>query len=173
MRRYMILVLVGKDRPGIVDDVSTFLFDHGANIEDSRMAAMGGSFSSMILFSSTPEEVEALRADLRILQNLGFVTMLHEAEDPAVVRRQAALPLRIHIRAMDHPGIVQKVSHIMRNYDVNIESLSTEVNKAPLSGAPLFDLALEASVPWDKPINMVKDELTDLANTENLDLSFK
>lgn len=173
MKRYMILVLVGKDRPGIVDDVSTFLFDRGANIEDSRMAAMGGSFSSMILFSCSPEDTESLKSELDHLRRLGFDTTLHDAEDPSAVRRQAALPLRIHIRAMDHPGIVQKVSRILRSYDVNIESLSTEVTKAPLSGAPLFDFALEASIPWDKPINTVKDELTELANSENLDLSFK
>ena len=45
MKKHMILFSVGKDRPGIVDDVSTLLFERGANIEDSRMAAMGGRFS--------------------------------------------------------------------------------------------------------------------------------
>ena len=49
MKKFMILFYVGKDRPGIVHDVSTFLFDHGANIEDSRMAAMGGRFSIVML----------------------------------------------------------------------------------------------------------------------------
>ena len=131
MKEYMILVLVGKDRPGIVDDISTFLFDRGANIEDSRMAAMGGSFSSMILFSCTPDEAAVVKADLEHLRGMGFDTTLHGAEDPVVVRRQAALPLRVHIRSMDHPGIVQKVSHILRSHEVNIESLLHRSNQGP------------------------------------------
>ncbi len=53
MKTYHILLSIGKDRPGIVNDVSSVLFEHGANIEDSRMAAMGGCFSIMTLFSCT------------------------------------------------------------------------------------------------------------------------
>ena len=40
MTKYFILLSSGKDRPGIVDDISTLLFDKGANLEDSRMAVM-------------------------------------------------------------------------------------------------------------------------------------
>jgi hypothetical protein len=56
MKKYMILFSVGKDRPGIVDDVSTLLFERGANIEDSRMAARGGRFSIMTLFSCSLDQ---------------------------------------------------------------------------------------------------------------------
>ena len=42
MKIYKILFSVGKDQPGIVDDISTILFEREANIEDSRMAVMGG-----------------------------------------------------------------------------------------------------------------------------------
>ena len=79
MKEYTILFLVGKDRPGIVDDVSSFLFDRGANIEDSRMAAMGGRFSIITLFSCAPAQVDAIRADLDALRKLGFEISLHEA----------------------------------------------------------------------------------------------
>jgi len=53
MKIYRILLSIGKDRPGIVNDVSTVLFECGANIEDSRMAAMGGCCAIMTLFSCT------------------------------------------------------------------------------------------------------------------------
>ena len=74
---------------------------------------------------------------------------------------------------MDHPGIVQRVVHILRQHNINIRSLNTQVRGAPLSGAPLFDLNLEADVPKDVSIATVKNELTDLAIQRNLDLSFK
>ncbi len=173
MKKYMILFLLGEDRPGIVDNVSSLLFDQGANIEDSRMATMGGCFSIMTLFSCTSKQLEAIKEGLDDLEKLGFQTSLHEALDPTASPRRAELPLKIEVTAMDHPGIVQKVVHILRLHDVNIESLNTEVTRAPLSGAPIFSLTLEAGIPAEEPIAKVKDELTKLAAEMNLDLSFK
>ena len=173
MTKYFILLSSGKDRPGIVDDISTLLFDKGANIEDSRMAVMGGCFSSMTLFSCTREQVEAIQGGLEDLRGLGLETHLHQAEDPATGSVVPGLPLKFEMTAMDHPGIVQRVVHLLREHDVNIESMETQVTGAPLSGAPLFDLRLEAKVPADKSIGKVKEQLSDLAGEMNLDLVFK
>ena len=172
MKTYWILFLIGKDRPGIVDDVSSFLFERDANIEDSRMAAMGGRFSIVTLFSCSPEQLEAIKPDLDQLRGLGFEVSLHRAENPAALPQRAELPLKIKIVAMDHPGIVQRIVRILHHRDVNIQSLNTEVIRAPLSGAPLFDLSLEAGVPSGVAVAEVKKELADLAAEENLDLSF-
>jgi glycine cleavage system transcriptional repressor len=172
MKTYMILFTVAKDRPGIVDDVSSFLFERGANIEDSRMAALGGCFSIMPLFSCSPEQSEIIRGDLDHLVKLGLESSLYEA-DPSESKREAGVPLKMDVSAMDHPGIVQKLVHILHLHDVNIQSLNTKVSKAPLSGAPLFALDLEADVPAEEPIDILKEELTDLATQMNLDLNFK
>ena len=137
------------------------------------MAVMGGCFSSMTLFSCTGKQVEGIRAGLEGLRKLGLETHLHPAEDPTGSPVMAGLPLKFEITAMDHPGIVQRVVHLLREHDVNIESLETQVTRAPLSGAPLFDLRIEAKVPADKPIGEIKERLADLAGEMNLDLVFK
>ncbi len=173
MQNYMILFLVGKDRPGIVDDLSTYLFQRSANIEDSRMVAMGGCFSVMTLFSCSAQDLDRIKADLDDLRRLGFQVSLHEAEDPTAVPTSVALPLKIEVVSMDHPGIVQKVVHVLHNFNISITSLETHVFRAPLSGAPLFDLLLEAGVPEGVPISKVKEELDQLASDMNLDLSFR
>ncbi len=173
MTKYFILLSSGKDRPGIVDDISSLLFDKGANIEDSRMAVMGGCFSSMTLFSCKADQVEAIEKGLAGLKERGLETHLHPAEDPTLSPVQAGLPLKFEIISMDHPGIVQRVVHLLREFNVNIESLETEVTRAPHSGAPLFDLRLEAKVPAEGSIGMIKEQLTRLAGEMNLDLIFK
>ena len=105
-------------------------------------------------------------------QYIQTVTWIREAEDPVSSPKRAELPLKIEVTAMDHPGIVQSVVHILRRHDVNIESLNTQVTKAPLSGAPIFGLVLEAGVPAEKSIARIKEELSDLAAEMNLDLNF-
>ena len=172
MKKYMILFSVSKDRPGIVDDVSSFLFERGANIEDSRMAALGGCFSIMTLFSCSPEQSETIKGDLKHLMKLGLESSLHES-DTTDSKIEAGTPLKMDVRAMDHPGIVQRLVRILRLHDVNIQSLNTHVTKAPLSGAPLFSLDLEADVPAEESIDRLREELTELASKMNLDLNFK
>ena len=173
MKAYRILLAVGKDRPGIVDNVSTFLFEREANIEDSRMAVMGGCFSIMTLFSCRPEDSDAIKKNLNALETQGLQVSLHDAEDPAAIPKSPALPLHIDIRAMDHPGIVKKVVHILHHLDVNILSLNTQVTRAPLSGTDLFGLNIEAAVPAEKRIAEIKAALSQLAVEIDLDLSFK
>lgn len=173
MTEYFILLSSGKDRPGIVDDISTLLFDRGANIEDSRMAVLGGCFSSMTLFSCTPEQAEAVREGLDDLKKLGLDAYLHRAEDPAAAPVQPGLPLKFEIISMDHPGIVKPVVRLLREHEVNIESLETEVSRAPHSGAPLFDLRIQAKVPAGGSIGKIKEQLTRLAGEMNLDLIFQ
>lgn len=172
MRQYCILFSAGKDRPGIVDDISTVLYEAGANIEDSRMAVLGGCFSVMTLFSCTAKQLEAVRSGLQKLKKLGLDCFLHEAQDPRVRKKRPGIPLRFEVTAMDHPGIVNRFVRFLHVREVNIESLVTQVSRAPLSGAPLFNLCLEATVPASASIALVKEELEDLAREMNVDLVF-
>lgn len=148
-----------KNRIGIVDEVSSYLFKRNANIIDSRMAVMGGHFTITCLFSCSSEELESIRSDMKSLNDFGLATSLHEADNPESMQTEASLPLKLEVISMDHPGIVQTVVHILK--------------AMPHTGAPMFDLNLEASVPAKQSIPKVKEELNDMASKMNLDLIFK
>ncbi len=168
----MIFFVIGLDRPGIVKDVTQYLTERNANIEDSRMAVMGGQFTITCLCTCSPEEERSIRDDIRQLEGVGLSASVYDVRQTDSKPRRAALPLRFEITAMDHPGIVKTVVHLLHQYDVNIERLDTEVTQAPISAVPLFNLKLIATVPESSPISEVKRELLDLAAEENLDLSF-
>ena len=172
MKEYTILFLVGKDRPGIVDDVSTFLFERGANIEDSRMAVMGGCFSIMTLFSCLPQKLEGIEGSLSELREMGFETSLHRAQAPEAVSDAPDFPMKVAVTSMDHPGIVRKVVRILRRHNVNVRSMITRMTSAPLSGAPIFNLVLEAALPSENDVSKVREDLEDLADRMNMDLNF-
>src|SRR5947209_6352787 len=55
---HVAVTAVGADRPGIAAAVTTVLFEHGGNIEDSRMAILGGHFS-MMLIVALPEGADS------------------------------------------------------------------------------------------------------------------
>ena len=173
MNKYMILFAVGKNRLGIVDEVSSYLYERNANIIDSRMAVMGGHFTITCLFFCSSEEVESIQSNLKDLNDFGLATSLHEADNPDSMQTEDSIPLKLEVISMDHPGIVQHVVHILKEHDICILSLETEIKAMPHTGGPMFDLNLEAIVPKSQSMTKVKDELNEMASEMDLDLIFK
>ena len=45
----LVMSALGKDRPGIVDELSKSIYDLECNIADSRMTVLGGEFAILLL----------------------------------------------------------------------------------------------------------------------------
>ena len=58
-KSYLVLTALGPDRPGLVNEISAMVLAAGANLEDSRMAILGGEFA---LFPKPPWFVTARSA---------------------------------------------------------------------------------------------------------------
>lgn len=50
---FAVVSLMGKDRKGIVRDFSSLLSKMGANVEESRMSRLGGTFAVIVLVVRT------------------------------------------------------------------------------------------------------------------------
>ena len=171
MNKYMILCAVGKNRLGIVDDVTTFLLEKNTNIEDSSMITLGGRFSIMCLFSCSSEALENVKDGLENLIKLGLTTALYEAENPELIKSEDRITFTLDVISMDYPGIVQKIVHILKEHNVCINSLDTQTGATPHSGAPLFDLKLKADIPASQTIDRIREELNNIASDLNLDMT--
>ena len=167
---YVVLTAVGPDHPGLVDSVTRFVYDNGGNLEDSRMVNLHGQFAMILLVAGTAATVRKLEAGLPALQEDAGV---HAQLQPATAKPPpaAALPLRITAWAMDHPGLMQSVSHLLASLDVNIESAETSLSSAPHTGTPLFSMQLLVSVPVTMHVSQVREELGRLCDELNIDWS--
>src|SRR6266542_6054727 len=63
---HVAVTAVGADRPGIAAAVAKVLYEHGGNVEDSRMAILGGHFAMMLIVAlpdgTDPSTLEAALA---------------------------------------------------------------------------------------------------------------
>jgi len=89
----MVLTAVGPDRPGIVQAISSAIYESGANIEDSRMAVLAGDFALIVLFSGSPDSVEKVRAEVR-LEDAAKADVLEKALGPACEDMNLSLDLK-------------------------------------------------------------------------------
>ena len=143
---HAVLTAVGADRPGLVDAVTRYVTERGGNLEDSRMVNLHGQFAMMLLVAGSEEAMSRLQAGLGALRRDAACTRSCGRRTPG--RRSA--PRRspsLTTWAMDHPGLMQSVSHLLGELGVNIESADTSLRPAPYTGTPLFNMQLVVSVP--------------------------
>lgn len=168
---HVAVTAVGTDRPGIVAAVTRLLFEAGANIEDSRMAILGGQFAMMLIVALPPgTDADALSAALGpVVSELDLVASVRPvAEAPA--EHAEGSPFVVSVYGADQPGIVHRVSKLLAERRVNISDLATHVLEGD---PPVYVMILEVIVPADTDDATVAGELKALADELGIDVSVR
>jgi glycine cleavage system transcriptional repressor len=168
---HAILTAIGTDRPGIVDELSQFVFDRGGNIEDSRMVNLRGQFAMMVLLGGTDEVFARLTKDLpHFSEQSGLNAALQPADFPKPLMPNAgALPYRLVGTGIDQPGLVHRLTHVLREMNVNIESLESRLTPAPYTGSPMFEIEAILSVPQATQLSQLRRKLGAACDELNMD----
>jgi len=165
----LILVAVGPDQVGLIEQISEFIVRRGGNIEDSKMAVFLGEFALIALISGDPGSLSEIAA--RSAQ-LGSETGLSVWVKQPTGKRglQPSLPYHLIASCMDHPGVVHRISTTLSRLGINIESMETETYAAPVSGTPIFRMDAAISVPANLNINILREQLNEIEKQENIDI---
>jgi glycine cleavage system transcriptional repressor len=168
-KQNLILTAVGPDKIGLVERISEFIVQHGCNIEDSKMAVFCGEFALILLISG--ESTNLMRI-ANAYHELAAQTGLNVWVKTPTVRKVAgqSLPYRLTASCMDHPGVVHRLSHLLSQQGINIESMETKTYLAPVSGTPIFRMEAEMAVPAGLNINYLRNQLGEVEREENIDI---
>jgi len=133
------------------------------------MVNLRGEFAMLILVEVPDATAEALRGSLpKVGEKMGLrlgVSELHPKRAGV-----SGLPFRLKTYSMDQPGIVARLSQVLRDYGVNIEELSARQESAPFSGSPLFLTEMRLTVPAAVPLGRLRAELESVGNALNCDI---
>ncbi|MGZ4141609.1 MAG: glycine cleavage system protein R [Actinomycetota bacterium] len=166
---HVAVTAVGVDRPGIVAAVSKVLYEIGGNIEDSRMAILGGHFA-MVLIVSLPGDVEpraletALEQPAKELELITTVRPVAEAEPHG-----GGSPYVVSVYGADRPGIVWRVSETLAAHGVNISDLATHVVG---DQEPVYVMILEVDVPPGGDADAIGEALKGVGLELGVDVAF-
>ncbi|MFC1706424.1 glycine cleavage system protein R [Planctomycetota bacterium] len=168
--QHMVLTAVGPDRVGIVDDIAARIEEKGCNIEESRMAILGGEFAVIMLLTGSQEAADILTSDAS--QWGGKLNLRIEVRPTAPPRApESGLPYVVESTSLDTPGIVRSLATLLRKHAVNILELETETTAAPWTGSPLFHMRARVVVPPSVHITDLREELSALAHERALDIT--
>jgi len=125
MSKWHMLTLVGVDRPGIVAELTTALYEGGCNLGEATMMRLGGNFTMMLMVScdktrhAIESMIEPVAEHLQCRVHVdGIEGHLHQHIEPDV---------RIVVHGADQAGIVSAVTSVLAKAGLNIVELETDV----------------------------------------------
>jgi glycine cleavage system transcriptional repressor len=140
------LSAIGRDRPGIVAEVTRALLGHSLNITDSQMAVLGGRFTMMLIVDAPDgTDLDAVNEELkRTRERLSLDALSLSALADAAGATAADPSHIVTVYGVDHPGIVHAVSARLAARAVNVTDLETR-----LVGDGLYAMVLEVALPLE------------------------
>lgn len=159
-QHHVVISLAGQDRVGIVKTVTSAVSATRANVEESKMAILGGDFA-MIVYVSMESAADAdaivsqLRAELPAF-SISLRTTTAPSDDQSATGRSM---WSLQLEGPDQPGIVAAVTQALATHGGNVHEMDTETTTAPFAGYALFKMNGKFAVN-DDDLNKVSDALT-------------
>jgi glycine cleavage system transcriptional repressor len=171
-RAGLVMTCIGRDRPGLISKIAAFVGGVGGNIEDTRMAKLGGEFAVLMFVSGPEATLAALESGRDPLEaSLGLTSFTKRTEVGRLANQ--TLVYTMSVSALDRPGIVEALTRVLGDHSINVVSLSSRVEPAPWSGSPMFELKAELHIPGGVALPVLRRELDRAAERENLDYTLK
>jgi glycine cleavage system regulatory protein len=168
MKAFLVLTVIGPDRPGLVETLATTVSNHGGNWEQSRMAHLGGQFAGILRVSLPTDRLGELHAALATLEGKGLRVV---SEASSVPEPRSLRAYRLEVVGNDREGIVRDLSRALATQGVNVEQLDTSCQSAPMSGEMLFHAEAVLHVPQEVDIETLRHKLEATADDLMVDVA--
>ena len=169
-KAYLVVTAVGRDRRGTVEMITNVIVNHSANIEESRMARLGGEFAVIMLLSLAEDDLSPLSENLKSLEEKGLTLAVRETDLSRIKVFHGYVPYEISVIGADHEGIVNSVARYLASERINVEEMDTRVTPAPNTGTPLFSMYAKLQVPPQLSLNQLREKLAKVGQDLDVDI---
>lgn len=170
-RTSLVLTILGRDHPGLVDSLAAIVTEYGGNWVESRMAHLAGQFAGILRVEVDDERASALTAAIKNLTESGLESIV--CSDPSPPTSDGGTVLQLDLMGVDQPGIVRKVSQVLAARGVNVEQLGTECLAAPNTGQTMFHATAQLRLPAGLSAADLRTALEQVAADLMVDLSLE
>ena len=168
----LVISALGKDQPGIVNNITAPITEIGCNIADSRMTILGGEFAILMMVEGPWNAISKLEQQLPSLgEKLGLTIISKRTE--ATGEKQDILPYAVSVVSLDHPGIVNQPAGFFSSRNINIHDLYTDCYRAAHTGTQMFSATMTVHIPSNISIAQIRDEFLEFCDELNLDAAIE
>ncbi len=163
---FLVLTVIGDDRPGLVGELSALISAHQGNWLESSMSQLAGKFAGIVKVDIHYQHAEALKAALNGLA--GLKTTAEISTPPADTHGQR---MSLSLVGHDRIGIVREVTQTLARHAVNVEKLTTFISSAAMSAESLFHAQALLHLPAGIDPHMLTTELEKISDDLMVDLT--
>jgi glycine cleavage system transcriptional repressor len=170
----LLLSATEPDRSGLVAELTGFIAECGANVDDSRVVVLGGHAGLMLLVAGQPDQLAAVLAGLdRFRERTGIRAVPRRVAARLETGAQETGRVEVRASAIDHEGIIHALAETVRRHGGNILELESATEPAPMSGEPLFTLRMSVWAGEPGAGEALRQELEQLAQREGIELGVR
>ncbi len=170
MARALVLTVIGKDRPGLVEALADLIANHEGNWDESRMARLAGHFAGVVQIHLPEHQAEAFMIALPALADRGLSVSVVDS-DWELVKVDHRNSLQLEVVGQDRPGIIREISRKLAALGVSMQDLRTIVESAPMSGEQIFRAEAELAPPPQTSFEQIQTALEQLADDMMIDIT--
>ena len=165
----LVVSIVGADRHGIVSLLADRAQRFGANWAASRLTRLATEFAGTVHFEVPRENADALASALRGLESSGLQIVIARSDGASVP--DSLRSVELELVGEDRLGIVSRLTKILAERSVSIESLHTEIIRSGVSGKQTFKIEAHLLVPLALSVDALRLELGTLASEMMVDIA--
>ena len=177
MKQWFALSAIGRDRPGIVADLSELIYECDCNLEDSSMTILGSEFAVLLLLTGEGPDISArLAAACKRLEWEKRLTVFFrplEGEPVPYRASQQATPFTLQAVGVDKAGIVAKIARCLADHRINIGQMHTQSRPEPGTGTPIFTMRIIMDIPQAVDERVLRERLDTIARSLHIDLTLE
>lgn len=167
--KQFVISVMSKDRPGIIADITTVIFDLGGDLADLNQSVLGGYFT-MILIAEFETKVtsEALLSGFsEIVSDTTIEAMIKEIELDLELEKPGRLPSETFVvtaQGSNRKGLVKILGEFFYKRNINVLDLVTTGSEA------LYTMIFQVDLSHIVSMKDLREEFVLLGRTENLEL---
>ena len=165
----LVVSIVGSDRHGIVSLLADRAQRFGANWAASRLTRLATEFAGTVHFEVPRENADALANALRGLESSGLQIVIARSDGAKVP--DSLRSVELELVGEDRLGIVSRLTKILAERSVSIESIHTEIIRSGVSGKQTFKIEAHLLVPLALSVDALRLELGTLASEMMVDIA--
>lgn len=164
----LIITILGEDKPGLVRSISEVLETHTGSWSKSRMTHLAGKFAGILQVSVSKDKLEVLTTTLSNLQTDKLKIQIEKTQE--IQQKTPTKTLNIDILCQDRIGIINDVTEVLTQLNVNIEELESTTKEASMSGGLLFCAKLTLGLPDGVTPETIEDALEKMSDQLMIDI---
>jgi glycine cleavage system regulatory protein len=172
MQISLVMTVIGADKPGLVDAVSSRIVEFGGNWVESRMCRLGGKFAGIVRAVVAEDKQAALAAALKSLEKEQGLAVVIETDTESPDLTSGKL-VTLEVVGQDRPGIVSQISAILARNHVNVEEFDSNCESGAWSGEILFRAKVTMYLPEKCDVPALRKDLEKIAEDLMVDLNLE